>query len=584
MNNVVTDLDQRRQVISAEGSFIVRAPAGSGKTELLIQRFLHLLSLVDAPEEIVAITFTRKAAAEMQTRILKALGSARNETEPEAAHARQTWQLAQAALKRASQLDWQLEQIPARLKIQTIDSLCATLTRQMPLLSGLGAQPETVEDATPLYEQAAINTLSELESDAHWSDSIARLLIHLDNDLPRIKQLIMNMLGKRDQWLRHVVPDLQREELESALQHVIREKLAQLRDLMPAEHETALCETAAFAALNLKESSPDHPLTHCSFITEYPGTEVEDLPFWQGLCELLLTTNGQWRQKLTIRNGFPPASSAAKAEKQIRSRMKQQIESLIQQLEGIPGLSLALDDIRRLPPVRYTDEEWDVVGALCNLLMLAEGQLRLLFAGSNRTDFAGIAHAAIQALGTDDAPTDLVLSLDYRIKHLLVDEYQDISVNQSRLLQGLTAGWSGDDGHSLFLVGDPMQSIYRFREAEVGIFLDTWKNRQLGQVHLEPVTLRTNFRSQPGLVEWVNSTFAQLMPAVEDVNTGAVSFETSVAFHNVQPLQSVTVHPSLTSSGVAEADNLVRQVVEIKNVEPEESIAVLVRSRRHLLD
>ena len=82
MNNKVIDYAQRRQAISPDESFIVQAPAGSGKTELLIQRYLNLLSLVENPEEIVAITFTRKAASEMQGRIVNALERARNNVPP----------------------------------------------------------------------------------------------------------------------------------------------------------------------------------------------------------------------------------------------------------------------------------------------------------------------------------------------------------------------------------------------------------------------------------------------------------------------------------------------------------------------
>ena len=129
------DAAERARALDPRRSFIVQAPAGSGKTELLIRRYLALLAVVDDPEEIVAITFTRKAAAEMRQRVLKKLAEAGDP----------------------------LAQNPARLRIQTIDSLCASLTRQMPILSKFGAQPESIDDARELYEEAALATISLLE-------------------------------------------------------------------------------------------------------------------------------------------------------------------------------------------------------------------------------------------------------------------------------------------------------------------------------------------------------------------------------------------------------------------------------------
>ncbi|MFZ1908318.1 MAG: UvrD-helicase domain-containing protein, partial [Burkholderiales bacterium] len=115
------DRSQRRAALDAARSFIVQAPAGSGKTTLLVDRFLALLATVRQPEEIVAITFTRKAAAEMRERVLEKIA-------PELA---------------------------PRLRIQTIDALCASLTAQMPVLAKFGAQPGVAEDPAELYREAA---------------------------------------------------------------------------------------------------------------------------------------------------------------------------------------------------------------------------------------------------------------------------------------------------------------------------------------------------------------------------------------------------------------------------------------------
>jgi ATP-dependent exoDNAse (exonuclease V) beta subunit len=576
MNRVLPDLEQRRDAISPEGSFIVQAPAGSGKTELLIQRYLKLLSLVDNPEEIIAITFTRKAAAEMQGRIINALDRVRNNIPPKDDATHLTNELAAEVLKQDQKCNWQLQNNPGRLRIQTIDSLCAWLTRQMPVLSRFGAQPETLDDATELYREAAANTLAELESGEKWSEDIAVLLTHLDNDMPKTRNMLASMLAKRDQWLRHVAKEIDRNELEAALKHIVESTLIMVRQTFPQEYIHEFLECLRYAADNLMKEDSSSPLVLCNGIDHLPGTTAIEAPRWQAIAEICLTENNEWRKRLDKNLGFPPTTEG----KQIKGRF----QTLLAMLSSHDDLLEQLIEVRNLPPVTYTSNEWQVVSALCQLLKLADAQLRVLFGENNQVDFNGITHAAIAALESNGAPTDLALHLDYQIKHLLVDEFQDVSINQFKLMEQLTAGWSTGDGHSLFVVGDPMQSIYRFREAEVGLFLTTWKEQRLGQVPLTPLSITVNFRSQAGIVAWVNTAFKKILPETADSIRGAVSYEQAQAFHQEPTADAVQIHPLINLDDVAEAEMVIDLLNAAREKHPDGTIAILVRNRTHLVE
>jgi ATP-dependent helicase/nuclease subunit A len=577
----VADLEQRRAAIRPDGSFLVQAPAGSGKTELLIQRYLQLLAVVEEPEEIVAITFTRKAAGEMRGRILTALERVDTAAAPADEAARQTLALAAAAMARNRERGWQLEDSPGRLRIQTIDSLCGALTRQMPVLSRFGAQPEIVEDPGELYRQAAADTLAELEGGAGWSEAIAVLLGHLDNDLPRVRDMLAEMLARRDQWLRHVAGEIRRDALEAALRHAISATLEAVRGALPPDCGIELAALLDYAAANLARDGREAPAGACRGLTDLPPAEAAALAQWRGVAALLLKSDGEWRQAPNARDGFP-AAGGGKAEAETRRAMKDRFKGLSVRLQEEEGLQLRLQAVRRLPPAAYTDAEWQVVQALCEMLKLAYAQLRLLFSERNQIDFTGVAQAAVQALGGEDRPTDLALSLDYRIRHILVDEFQDISINQYNLLERLTAGWSPGDGHSLFLVGDPMQSIYRFREAEVGLYLNTLDRQRLGQAPVTPLNITVNFRSRAAIVDWVNRTFARVLPAFPDPGRGAVNYTPAEAFQDQPPGGEVTLHPLIGRDDEREAAIVLEQIRAAREADPNGTIAVLVRSRPHL--
>jgi len=551
----IPDLAARRRALDPARSFIVQAPAGSGKTELLIQRYLRLLACVEHPEEIVAITFTRKAAGEMRERVLDALADARAAKAPASEHERTTLELAAAALARDTEAGWGVTANPARLRIQTIDSLCAALTRQMPMLSRFGSQPESIEDAAELYLQAARATVELVESDEAVAQDVERLLMHLDNDVGRIEGLLAGMLRRRDHWLRHV-HGRERAELEAGLQNVRRGALQRVRELLPAELRA---EWKSLADYNLGN------LGRTGF-----ADSADD---WALLVRAFLTGDGDWRQRLTQTEGFPAGKAA--------QPWKERTLAHIGKLREHEAFRSALADMRRLPPEKYGEDQWDVLGAITRLLPRAVGQLKLVFQARGQVDFTEVAQGALLALGGTEAPSDLALALDYRIRHLLVDEFQDTSISQYELIARLTAGWEPGDGRSVFAVGDPMQSIYRFREAEVGLFLRARATGIAGIV-LEPVSLSANFRSQASIVEWVNGTFRQVMPAREDVASGSVPYTPSVATREALPGAAVTVHPFFDGDRVGEAAKVAGIIAQARRENADGTVAVLVRNRGHL--
>ncbi len=595
-NDPPSDQRVRDAALDVRRSFIVQAPAGSGKTGLLIQRYLRLLARVDNPEEIVAITFTRKAAAEMRARILDALASAGGdlrgepENQPSNPHRDATLALARAVLERDSHMGWLLTSQPARMRILTIDALCLGVATQMPWLSRLGGEAPIAEDVAPVYRQAARDVVAMLHDDTPWSEQAARLLAHLDGDVRRFESMLVEMLSRRDQWLRYLLPgradrSRRRAELESELEKTIGEELAALRAAVPPRLADALVEVCAYAGETLAAEGSAAAAVACAGLTALPGVTPAERLHWQGIASLLLTKSGTWRKTLTRRDGFP-------ADKQARAQaMRARAKALLETLAGAFELRERLHATARLPFPAYTDSQWQVLDALLDILPLATACLRLVFAERGQVDYSEITNAARQALGGEDAPTDLALALDYRIRHILVDEFQDTSHSHFALLQQLTAGWAPEDGRTLFLVGDPMQSIYRFREADVGLFLDVFANGLAGMI-VEPLRLDANFRSLPEIVAWVNGVFPQVMSPVDDAVAGAVSYSPSTASLARQIRGVVRMHALLedadTRSGGAEDARMreARRVAELiaaaRADDASASIALLVRTRAHL--
>ena len=522
------DARARERALDVGRSFIVQAPAGAGKTELLTRRFLALLATVAEPESILAITFTRKAAAEMRDRILGALRAV-HAPDPARPLQERTLQLARAALAADAKHGWNLLAQPGRLRIQTIDALNLGLARRLPLLSGLGAGLGIEEDARELYRIAAERLLEQLPHGAP-SDSaaVATLLAHVDNRVGPFVELVIEMLMRREAWLPVLPDDVRsdaeqarlREHLEWARQRLVGSHLESLQRAIPQSLLRDAAEIAEAAARNLAAAGEASAICAWADATQRADGSLASVARWQGLAQLLLTADGKVRSAFDKRVGIPPG----KVGQDLKRRAGLVAAALGEHAEAVA----LLQAVRELPSPEYDADEWRVLLAQFRVLRLAVAELELVFAERRVADYPRFAWAARQSLGSADAPTDTALALDARLAHVLVDEFQDTSEAQVRLLEALTAGWQRDDGRTLFLVGDPMQSIYRFRNAEVGLFLDI-RDRGLGDLELEPLTLAVNFRSTVPVVDWINDCFAQVLPEADDLLRGAVSYAPSVA-------------------------------------------------------
>jgi ATP-dependent exoDNAse (exonuclease V) beta subunit len=577
------DRDARATALQVDRSFIVQAPAGSGKTELLTQRFLALLAVVDRPEALLAITFTRKAAAEMRNRILESL---RQCEDPQSKLRDDTRALARRVLEIDARHDWGLLRNPSRLRVLTIDALNQSLARRLPVLSGLGAGLGIDEDGRELYEEAAGRLLAHLPSDQpRVAEAVAILLEHLDNNVGKLIGLVSGMLARREAWLPVLPADVEdygqdgavRFALEAARAEIVQDHLAALVAAFPPPLLAEACAHAQGAATVLRQLGQESPILACG--PGVPGAALEDVPHWQGLAEFMLTGKGEPRKSFTVAVGV----LAQDKKRPELAELKARVLATADEFAAHQGLFAPLHATRALPPREYENSEWAVLKSLLLVVRLAAAELKSVFADHRTADYAEFAAAARQALGPADEPTDTALALDARLRHVLVDEFQDTSDAQVQLLRSLTAGWERGDGRTLFLVGDPMQSIYRFRNAEVGLFLDV-RDHGLGDIELEPLTLRVNFRSTQPIVRWVNQCFARVLPPGDEVLRGAVKYSDSVAAPQAADAGGVHVHAFLRSSRRIEARTVADIIQQRHDQKRDARIAVLVQGRSHLLD
>jgi ATP-dependent helicase/nuclease subunit A len=345
--------------------------------------------------------------------------------------------------------------------------------------------------------------------------------MHLGNRVDRLVLLLNDLLAKRDQWL-HVVmharasTDL-RSTLEKTLTRLVERHLEVLSEALGADRCKELLELRRYSAGNLlgENLAPAMraALEVCAARVLPLQADSDSFPVWREIATMLFKKDrkkDELYESVSVRQGFPTTNRDLKARMLGMLRSLSTDERLIEDLVAL----------RTLPDTVYSDAQWLVLEALLELLPAAVAELQVVFQAQGKADYVEVALRALRALGPSDEPTDLALAFDYRLQHILVDEFQDTSFSQLDLLERLTGGWVDGDGRSLFCVGDPMQSIYRFRQAEVGLFIEL-QQHGLRDLRLEPLRLEANFRSTPALVEWVNKAFPAVLAARNDAEQGA---------------------------------------------------------------
>ena len=471
----LADNAARRRIMTEFGtSFFVEAAAGTGKTSALVDRIVALVRTGGSTlDRVVAVTFTEKAAGEMKLRLRSEIEEAR----------------ARAAPEERDRLERALEHLELA-RIGTIHAFCGDLLHERPVEAGID----------PLFEVAS-EEIAEALADEAFETWFQRTLVDPPEGVRRIIRRRSGMQSPREQ-LRSAMQSLREHrdfpepwrrdpfDRNVAIDRLMHE-LAQLGELAAASSwpEDYLTRNIAEIAHFVEETTRIEAVRG----RDYDGLEAELRGLLRGPSRLR-----GWSWKGAKRTTFGALSRDEVLAR--RDRAKTDLEDFIEAFDA--DLAPLLREALRAPIADY------------EVLKAKAGQLDfldlLIKARDLIRDDAGVRH-----------------ELQQRFSHLFVDEFQDTDPLQAEILLLLAA----DDPDctdwravrpvpgKLFLVGDPKQSIYRFRRADVAIYEEV-KERLIG-AGAELLYLTTSFRAPPSIQSFVNGAFGPAMTAGRDTGHAA---------------------------------------------------------------
>ena len=542
---------QVRKKALGQGSFIVQAPAGSGKTSLLVKRFLNRLLEVKSPKEVLALTFTNKAAAEMAQRLKEALEGKSEDNEIK--------KIVEKISKHALKNKWDEGYIDS-LMVMTIDKLALRLIKQTPILSSSGVNFLTDEDPDDLYRETIRETITS-NAENHL------LFKYFDYDYHKLTEQLLALISKRDQWLP-IVSGLLRSDDKN------------IEEIYGTYYTN---ELNIWVEEKIKPNFTNEDLKELEIIVSYSADNKNidrkdklrssiNYEFWFYIRDLILTKSGkQIRKKIDTSSGFPATNEG----KEIKERLLKLIELKINKFN-------ILIDFFNVTHHKNIVDIYPLITPFCLLLIDMVTRLNEKFKERRIIDFTQIMGNAVEAL----RDTHLPLILDQNISHILVDEFQDTNESQLIFIELLTQNFAGNPEKSFFAVGDPMQSIYRFRKAEVEIFSRVQKNG-ISDLKLTSLFLKVNFRSNKNIIDWLNNSFSKAFPLIDDSDEGSVPYSSCESSNNnleggMELIALTCDTKSKTAQYEAEALYVLNLIKDTRKSNPDASIAVLTRSKAHL--
>ncbi|MFV1996906.1 MAG: UvrD-helicase domain-containing protein [Acidiferrobacterales bacterium] len=486
------------------GNFVVHAAAGTGKTWLLTSRIIHLLLKGAQPGAILAITFTRKAAAEIEQRVMERLleMAASQEEALIEKLAEIGCAPSPAILKVAGQLYESLLVSEHPLRVTTFHAFCQSLLQRFPLESGLPPGFQVVENPQQLQDLAWQKFENKLRNPAQ-KDCLAsfNVLLQLMSSPVTVRNALYDFLRYRTDWLAYV--EGKTDAIAYAQDGVER--------LLAGEPAQVSFDTTARETLRKK-------------IRRY-GELLAKHPTKPNQKQIALIENNS----LETLAEFLSLNKAGKVfrDSNDKARVFSDNNTTRKSL-GVEGISeihqLEVDIQHHLDQLgeqekRNRNKKINYAWFRCGQAFLEEyQQLKIQLAV---LDFADLEWQAYRLLNQSEFAHWVQYKLDQRIDHLLVDEFQDTNPTQWHLLLPLldemAAGQTERD-RSAFIVGDIKQSIYRFRRAAPGLFHHATQWLTIN-MRAETASQKKSYRSSPAVMEFVNLLFDRTMDSESSADT-----------------------------------------------------------------